>query len=407
MKCRFCCSELKTTFIDLGFAPPSNAYVSQDELHLDEKKYKLRVFACDECWLVQTDDYAGREELFDENYAYFSSYSTSWLEHAKNYVEHVSEKYFLSKDSFVVEVACNDGYLLQYFKEINIKCLGVEPTYSTAEAARKKGISVLEDFFGEGLATAIASRQKADLIIANNVLAHVPDIRDFVKGFSVLLDDKGISTFEFPHLLELIKGGQFDTIYHEHFSYLSLTFSKELFSSFGLEIFNVERLSTHGGSLRVYVQHSKTGINSISTIVNELIAEEYEFGLSDRNIYLGFQSKAEKIKADFRSFIFDSNQNGKKVVAYGAAAKGNTLLNFSEISKNDIEFVVDLNPAKHGRFMPGSRIPIVEEKMIKESQPDYVVILPWNLCGEIVEQLSYIRAWGGEFVIAVPELRVF
>ena len=407
MKCRHCSAELKLPFIDLGSAPPSNAYLSADKLNQPETWYPLRVLVCESCWLVQTEDFACFDELFDADYAYFSGFSESWLEHSRKYVADMVERFGLDVQSHVMEVAANDGYLLQYVQERGIPCTGIEPTASTANAARQKGIDIVEAFFGEALATDLAKQgRRADLTAANNVLAHVPDINDFVKGFAVILKSDGVATFEFPHLLNLIENVQFDTIYHEHFSYLSLLAVQSIFRANGLTVFDVEEIPTHGGSLRVYAQRSDTGVRLKSNNVSVILEKEREAGLDCRTGYEGFQQRAEKIKDDLLAFLIDAKRQGKNVAAYGAAAKGNTLMNFSGVRPDLIQYVVDRNPAKQGKFMPGSRIPIVDEVMIRQTKPHYVIILPWNLKDEVMDQLAYISEWGGRFVVAVPELTV-
>ena len=408
MNCRHCHAELSLPFIDLGSAPPSNAYLNEQTLRMPEKWFPLRVLVCTECWLVQTEDYAGAEELFSAEYAYFSSFSTSWLQHAESYVSRMTERFGLDINSHVIEVAANDGYLLQYFKSHGIPCLGIEPTASTATVARIKGIEVVEDFFGTRLATTLAAQGRhADLTAANNVLAHVPDINDFVSGFALILKPNGVATFEFPHLMHLIADNQFDTIYHEHFSYLSLSAVSTVFELNGLSVFNVEALPTHGGSLRVFAQRSDSGSYQLSPSVKEMLVQEAAIGMKTQAYYAGFQEKSDKVKDDFVSFLIEAKRVGKSVVAYGAAAKGNTLLNFAGIRPDLISSVVDRNPAKQGKYLPGSRIPIVDETCIIAEQPDYIVILPWNICHEVIIQLDYIREWGGQFVTAVPRLEIF
>lgn len=407
MICRHCGAELVLSLIDLGSAPPSNAYLTKQTLHAPEKHFPLRVLVCMECWLVQTEDYAGADELFSADYAYFSSFSTTWLNHAEQYVTDMVRRFGLDTNSHIVEVAANDGYLLQYAKARNIPCLGIEPTKSTANAARAKGIEIVEEFFGARLAQDLVLQQKqADLTTANNVLAHVPDINDFVAGFAELLKPAGVSTFEFPHLLRLVSENQFDTIYHEHYSYLSLTAVKRIFEKNGLAVFDVEELSTHGGSLRVYAQRRDAGIREASASVTKLLAREIAAGITDPNFYADFQSKAEQVKNDFIVFLIEAKRAGKKVAAYGAAAKGNTLLNFAGVGVDLLPYVVDRNPAKQEKYLPGCRIPIMDEKHLMVDRPDYVVILPWNLRTEIVEQLAYIRQWGGKFVTSVPMLTI-
>lgn len=407
MKCRHCQSELTTTFVDLGNAPPSNAYLTEAQMKAPEKWFPLKVMVCDQCWLVQTEDYTGAEELFDADYAYFSSYSTSWLRHAEAYVRKMVERFQLGADSHVVEIASNDGYLLQYVKAAGIPCLGIEPTRSTAQAAREKGIEVIEEFFGVALAERLAAAgRQADLTAANNVLAHVPDINDFVSGFTRLLKPHGVATFEFPHLMQLVQNAQFDTIYHEHFSYLSLTSVSTIFEANGLQVFDVEELPTHGGSLRVYAQRRDTGTQPISQALMSLLAREQRAGIATKDYYEGFQARADKIKNDLLEFLIAARNSGKTIMAYGAAAKGNTLLNYAGVRPDLLPWVVDRNPAKQNKYLPGSRIPIVGEDRIREMQPDYILILPWNLREEVQTQLNYVREWGARFVTAVPELEI-
>lgn len=407
MKCRHCQSELKLTLVDLGSAPPSNAYLTVEKLHEPEQWFPLRVLVCEECWLVQTEDFARADELFDADYAYFSAFSSSWLAHSEQYVADMAERFSLNGESLVVEVAANDGYLLQYVKGRGIPCIGIEPTASTANAARAKGIDIVEEFFGVNLAQQLVGEGKqADLTVANNVLAHVPDINDFVGGFTTLLKPDGVATFEFPHLLNLIELNQFDTIYHEHFSYLSLTAVQHIFAANGLRVFDVQELPTHGGSLRVFAQRSDSGSQPLNDRVNRLLQKEVSAGIASAGYYAGFQHHAEKVKNDMVTFLIEAKRQGKSVAAYGAAAKGNTLMNFGGIRPDLIHFVVDKNPAKQGKYMPGSRIPIVGEESLRNERPDYVLILPWNLREEIMQQLAYIEEWGGKFVTAVPELTV-
>ncbi len=407
MKCRHCSSDLRLPLVDLGSAPPSNSYLTEQTLHAPEKWFPLRVLVCEECWLVQTEDFAQANELFDADYAYFSGFSTSWLAHSERYVSDMCSRFGLGSHSHVVEVAANDGYLLQYVQARNIPCTGVEPTTSTAHAARSKGIDIVEEFFGVELAAKmIANGKQADLTAANNVLAHVPDINDFVKGFSILLKEDGVATFEFPHLLNLLMETQFDTIYHEHFSYLSLTAILRVFDANGLAVFDVEELPTHGGSLRVYAQCKDTGRHPTTVSVAQILDAEKSSGMLNPNYYRVFQSRTNHIKYELTRFLLDAKRDDKRVAAYGAAAKGNTLLNYAGIRSDLIEFVVDLNPAKQNKYLPGSRVPIVTEERLKEEKPDYVLILPWNLKAEIYNQLSYVKTWGGKFVTAVPQLEI-
>ena len=407
MKCRHCQSPLDLSLIDLGTAPPSNAYLTDACLNRPERWFPLRVLICTSCWLVQTEDFAQAEELFDAKYAYFSGFSTSWLAHSERYVNAMVERFKLDTRSHVVEVAANDGYLLQYVKAAGVPCTGVEPTRETADAARARGIPIVEAFFGRAMAERmVADGQAADLTAANNVLAHVPDINDFVAGFAVLLKPDAVATFEFPHLMRLIDENQFDTIYHEHFSYLSLTAVDAVFTKNGLSVFDVEQLPTHGGSLRVYAQRSDTGKRPTEPVVASLLRQERDAGMTTSRYYAGFQNRAETVKNDLLGFLLEAKAMGKTVAGYGAAAKGNTLLNFAGVRPDLVPFVVDRNPAKQNKFMPGSRIPIVSEHRLHEARPDHIVILPWNLREEITQHLAYARQWGAEFVTAVPSLRI-
>ena len=403
MKCRHCNTELKHTFIDLGISPPSNAYLTKKSLDKPEASYPLKVMVCDCCWLVQTEDFVRADEMFSMDYAYFSSFSASWLNHAKSYVDSITSRLNLDESSTVVEIAANDGYLLQYVKNKGLPCYGIEPTHNTAKVARDKGIEIIEDFFNVTKAEQLVKQgRQADLIVANNVLAHVPDINGFVKGFSILLKVNGVSTFEFPHLLNLIEKYQFDTIYHEHYSYLSFTTTCAILKSNGMTVFDVEEIKTHGGSLRVYAQRSDTGKQPVSKSVSELQKKENEIGISSLQFYEGFQKKAEHIKLEFLSFLTKTKQSDKKVVGYGAAAKGNTLVNFSGVGPDLLSYVVDKNIEKQGKYMPGSHIPIVEESRLKLDQPHYVIIFPWNIQQEVMEQLKYIQDWEGKFVTFIP-----
>ena len=381
---------LKYTFLDLGYAPPSNAYLSKKDLNHPEVFFPLKIKVCDQCWLVQTVDYADANSLFTPDYAYFSSTSSSWLLHAKNFSKKIIKDLGLNGTSNVIEVASNDGYLLKNFLNANIPCLGIEPTDSTAEAAEKLGVPVIRKFFGEALGRQLASKGKqADLIIGNNVYAHVPDINDFTKGLKALLKPEGSITLEFPHLMCLIQQTQFDTIYHEHFSYLSLHTVSSIFASSGLRIYNVEKISTHGGSLRIYGCHENAKHKKNKT-VDILIEEEITCQLQTLDTYLHFQLKVDKIKNKFISFLIEQKLSGKKVVAYGAAAKGNTLLNYAGIKPDLISVVFDGSKSKQGQFMPGSHIPIEDPKNIKDLNPDCIVILPWNICKEIKDKIDSI-----------------
>jgi len=406
MNCRHCGTPLTHTFLDLGFAPPSNAYLSKEDLSKPEKYYPLNIKVCDHCWLVQTEDYAQADELFSPDYAYFSSTSTGWLEHAKRYSQQMTEMLKLNSSSHVIEIASNDGYLLKNFVEAGIPCLGIEPTDSTANAAEKWGIPVLREFFGENLGKQFAQEGKqADLIAGNNVYAHVPDINDFTKGLKAALKPEGTITLEFPHLMQLIKQTQFDTVYHEHFSYLTLYTVSQVFQAAGLRVWNVEELPTHGGSLRVYGCHqegSRTTTNSVDVILKQ---EKVE-GLQTLETYKTFQKRADQVKNNVLQFLIEQKQAGKKVAAYGAAAKGNTLLNYAGVKPDLLPFVCDAAEAKQGRYMPGSHIPILSPKAIDQERPDYVLILPWNIANEVITQNSKVRDWQGRFVTAVPELKI-
>ena len=407
MKCRHCAADLTLPLVDLGTAPPSNAYLTQETLKRPERRFPLRVLVCERCWLVQTEDFADAHELFDADYAYFSGVSTSWLAHAERYVGEMVARFGLDAGSRVVEVAANDGYLLQYVKARGIACTGVEPTASTAAAARAKGIEIVQDFFGRRLAADMASRGlQADLMAANNVLAHVPDINDFAAGFATLLKPRGVATFEFPHLLRLMADAQFDTIYHEHFSYLSLTAVQRVFEGAGLQVFDVQELTTHGGSLRVFAQRADTLAHPVAPTVGAILQREIEAGVRTAAYYRGLQPRAERIRDDLLRFLREAKREGRSVVAYGAAAKGNTLLNFAGVGNDLIRCVVDLNPAKQGKFMPGSRIPIVGRETLDRERPDYLLVLPWNILPEVRQQNAPLAAKGTRFVTAVPELTI-
>ena len=407
MKCRHCAAPLDKVCLDLGSAPPSNAYLSEAMLRAPELWYPLRLLVCERCWLVQTEDHAGRDALFSDDYAYFSSFSTSWLAHAERYVATMRARFGLTGASLVSEVAANDGYLLRYVKAGGIPCYGIEPTASTARAARALGLDIVERFFGVALGRELAAAgRQVDLVAANNVLAHVPDINDFVAGFTALLKPDGVATFEFPHLLRLLRENQFDTVYHEHYSYLSLGTVRRVFESNGLAVFDVEEHPTHGGSLRVFAQRADTGRRATSDAVARVLREEAGDGLATSAGYDGFQAKVDKLKDDFMAYLIEARRAGRTVAAYGAAAKGNTLMNYAGVRPDLIAFVVDRNPAKQDRYMPGSRIPIVAESHLRETRPGDVVLLPWNLRDELMPQLAYVREWGGRFVTAVPSLKV-
>lgn len=404
MKCRHCGTTLEYTFLDLGFAPPSNAYLSAAALSKPEVYYPLKLKVCDQCWLVQTEDYARADELFSPEYAYFSSTSTSWLAHAACYAQQMTERLALGSESFVIEVASNDGYLLKNFVAAGIPCLGIEPTASTAAAAEQLGIPVLREFFGEALGRTLADQgRQADLIAGNNVYAHVPDINDFTLGLKAALKPGGTITLEFPHLMRLVEHTQFDTVYHEHFSYLSLYTVSRIFAQAGLRVWHVEELPTHGGSLRVFGCHADDQRVATGAVADGLAAEE-RAGLRQLACYLQFQKRADGVKDGLLSFLIEQKRAGKKVAAYGAAAKGNTLLNYGGVKPDLLQFVCDAAAAKQGKFMPGSHIPILPPAALDEAKPDIVVILPWNIADEVVRQLAHVRSWGAQFVTAVPTL---
>ena len=406
MNCRHCARPLHHKFLDLGFAPPSNAYLTSADLSRPEKYYPLRVMVCDNCWLVQTEDYAQADELFSADYAYFSSTSTSWLTHAQDYCRRATERLGLGPDSHVVEVASNDGYLLRNFVAAGIPCLGIEPTASTAAVAEAAGIPVLREFFGEALGQKLTVEGlSADLIIGNNVYAHVPEINDFTRGLAALLKPQGVVTLEFPHLLQLIEHTQFDTVYHEHFSYLSLSAVERIFDAAGLRVWDVEELTTHGGSLRVY--GCRAGSERKSTPgVAALLEREQKAGLLRVETYTTFQDRADKVKEDLLLFLIEQKRNGKRVAAYGAAAKGNTLLNYAGVKPDLLPYVCDAAPAKQGKFLPGSHIPIRAPETMRENPPDFVLILPWNIASEVRGQLADLADGGVRFVTAVPELQI-
>lgn len=408
MKCRFCKTDLEHVFIDLINCPASNSFLKSEELNEPEMFFPLKVYTCHNCFLVQVDEYKKSDNIFNSEYVYFSSYSSSWLKHAKMYCGMMTERFQLNGQSKVIELASNDGYLLQYFLEKKIPVLGIEPTANTAKVAIEKGIESVVDFFGTKLAGKLAEDKiYADVLLGNNVLAHVPDIIDFVGGMKIVLKKDGVITMEFPHLMRLVDNNQFDTIYHEHFSYLSLNTVKLIFESVGLSIFDVEELSTHGGSLRIFAKHRENDSHKISGNVENLLQKEVGKGLKGLEYYTNFTKKAQKVKIDFLTFLADQWSAGKKVAAYGAAAKGNTLLNYCGIKNDMISYVVDANPNKQNLFLPGSHIPVVNEEVLKKNKPDFVIIFPWNLKEEIASQLAYIREWNGKFVVTIPELQVF
>jgi SAM-dependent methyltransferase len=406
MNCRHCKSQLEHVFLDLGFAPPSNAYLTADDLNKPELYFPLKLYVCDQCWLVQTADYAKADDLFSHDYAYFSSTSQTWLGHAASYVQMITAKLELGSQSHVIEIASNDGYLLKNFVDADIACLGIEPTASTAAVAEKLGIPVLREFFGKKLAQQLAAENKqADLIIGNNVYAHVPDINDFTAGLKTVLKPNGTITLEFPHLMRLIEHTQFDTVYHEHFSYISLHTVCRIFANAGLRVWDVEELPTHGGSLRVYGCHFDAACTETNA-VTAILKEEEQRQLRQLSTYFEFQLRADAIKDGLVTFLIDQKSKGKTVASYGAAAKGNTLLNYAGVKPDLLSFVCDAAPSKQGKYLPGTHIPILHPDTINEKQPDVVLILPWNIQEEVKTRLAYIREWGGKFAVAVPTLRV-
>ncbi|HSW19802.1 MAG TPA: class I SAM-dependent methyltransferase [Ramlibacter sp.] len=405
--CRFCGSALRHTFVDLGMSPPCETYLTAEQLHEMEPFYPLHVFVCHECLLVQLPEHVAPQDIFTE-YAYFSSYSDSWLAHAKAYTEKMVAQRELGKDSLVVELASNDGYLLQYFVAQGVPVLGIEPAANVGKEAVRKGVPTVTKFFGREVAAELASEGKqADLIVANNVLAHVPDIRSFVEGMKLLLKPAGAITIEFPHLMRLMEGNQFDTIYHEHFSYLSFLAVTRILSHFGLEIFDVEELATHGGSLRVHARHASSSAPPPTERVRELARREEQEGFERLETYFSFGRQVEETKRQILSFLIDARRSGKSIAGYGAPGKGNTLLNYCAIRTDFLDYAVDRNPYKHGKFLPGTHIPIFAPDKIRETRPDYVVIMPWNLKDEIRQQLSWIKEWGGKFVVFIPEVEIF
>jgi hypothetical protein len=404
--CRFCRTPLVDTFLDLGAQPLANSYLTAAQLAAGtEAAYPLHVRVCRNCFLVQADDAVPADHIFDADYAYFSSYSTSWVEHARRYAIAMADRFSLGPESLVVEVASNDGYLLQHFVAMDIPVLGVEPTANTAQAAIARGVPTEVAFFGEETGRRLAARRRADLMAANNVLAHVPNIGDFVAGFRELLADEGVVTFEFPHLLNLIEKVQFDTIYHEHYSYLSLLAVEQVLRANGLRPFDIELLPTHGGSLRLFACHMGSGHDETEALAS-LRAREGAAGLDRIETYAGFSLRVEAVRASFRAFLAAEKREGRRLCAYGAAAKGNTFLNYCGATAADIEAVFDASPAKQGRYLPGSHIPILAPAEVKAIRPDDLLILPWNLKDEIMGQMAFIKDWGGRFLTASPETRV-
>ena len=409
MDCRFCKNPLHTKFVDLNNCPPSNSFLTAKELEKPEQYYPLAIYVCEKCYLVQVDEYKKAKEIFNGEYVYFSSYSKSWVEHARKYVDCMIERFKFNQKSLVVEIASNDGYLLQHFMAKGVPVLGIEPTENTANVAIRKGIPTLVEYFGSAFADKLVqSGKKADLLVGNNVLAHVPDIGDFVQGLKIALASDGVITMEFPHLFRLIEECQFDTIYHEHYSYLSFTTVQKIFRSHQLELFDVEEHPTHGGSLRIFARHVDDTSKQVSPRVYAMLAKEQAAGMTSMAYYANFQTRVNRIKDKLLSFLMKKRKEGKSVIGYGAAAKGNTLLNYAGIKGDDlIKFVVDAAPSKQGKFLPGSHIPVYPEYKIREYRPDYIAILPWNLKEEIMEQLSYVTEWGCAFVVFIPELRIF
>jgi SAM-dependent methyltransferase len=405
-KCRFCGSQIEHSFVNLGMSPLCQTHILPGELNKYETFYPLHAFVCNECWLVQLDEFVSPEDIFSD-YDYFSSFSSSWVDHAKRYAEKMTERLELNESSLVVEIASNDGYLLQHFVNTEIPVLGVEPAANVAAAAIEKGIRTTIQFFGERTAERLRSEfGSADLLLGNNVLAHVPDINDFVKGMKVLLSETGTITMEFPHLMNLIKLNQFDTIYHEHFSYLSFFTVQRIFAHHGITLFDVEEISTHGGSLRIYGKHDTDSSRDISENVRNLMDKEIAFGINDLSIYKKYEEQVKKTKRKLLSFLIEAKNAGKQVVGYGAPGKGNTLLNYCAIREDFLDYTVDMSPQKQGKFTPGCRLPILSPAVIKETKPDYILVLPWNLIDEISEQHSYISEWGGRFVVPIPEVKI-
>ncbi|QPD03596.1 MAG: SAM-dependent methyltransferase [Candidatus Nitrospira kreftii] len=407
MRCRFCDEKLEYTFANLGLSPLANSYVKEDRLDYMEPFYPLHVRVCEKCFLVQLPQLATREEIFEE-YAYFSSYSDSWLEHCRVYADTMIDRFSLCKDNRVVELASNDGYLLKYFVQHHIPVLGVEPAANVAEVAQKQGVNTVVAFFGEKTAQQLVhDGWSADLIIGNNVLAHVPDINDFVRGIRVLLKPDGVVTIEFPHLMKLMSQNQFDTIYHEHFSYLSFTTVERVFASHGLRLFDVQELPTHGGSLRIFACQEGNASKVENEAVREMRQREEKAGISTLTPYLDFSDRVAQTKRRILQFLIEAKEHGKRIVGYGAPAKGNTLLNYCGIGTDFLDYTVDRNPVKQGRFLPGVHIPILAPEVIQKTKPDFVLILPWNIKDEIMHQMAHIREWGGQFVVPIPEVKVY
>jgi len=404
--CRFCQTQLHHTFVDLGMSPLSNAFLNPEQLDKKEPFFPLHAYVCEQCFLVQLEEFEHPEEIFSD-YAYFSSYSESWLDHARKYTEMMIERFSLNSSHQIIEIASNDGYLLQYFKENNIPVLGIEPAANVADVAIKKGIETRIQFFGKETASALRSESICgDLILGNNVLAHVPDLNNFVAGLKIALAEDGIITMEFPHLLNIIKEHQFDTIYHEHFSYLSLYTVDQVFNKHQLKIFDVEQIQTHGGSLRIFCCHEEDNTQEISPRVNEIKQLELNSGLDQLDTYLDFTDKVQQTRQSLLDFIIKAKEQNKTIVGYGAPAKGNTLLNYCNIKTDFIDYTVDRSPHKQGKFLPGTHIPVYPVERINETKPDYILILPWNLRDEIAQQLEYTNEWGCKLVLPIPETRI-
>ena len=405
-RCRFCNSTLKHTFVDLGMSPLCQTHIEEKQLNHMEPFYPLHAYVCNECFLVQLDEYVAPQDIFSE-YAYFSSYADSWVQHAKRYTDQVVERFNLNAESFVVEIASNDGYLLQHFVDKNIPVLGVEPAANVAEVAREKGIRTTVQFFGTDTARKLSTEYgKANLLLGNNVLAHVPNLNDFVAGMKLMLAPDGVITMEFPHLLRLMENNQFDTIYHEHFSYFSFSTVEKVFAAHELTLFDVEEIKTHGGSLRIYGRHAEDTGKSVTKQVVELRQREKNLGFTDLKIYADFEETVKETKRKILEFLIQAKRDGHTVVGYGAPGKGNTLLNYCGIRQDFIDYTVDRSPYKQGKYTPGTRIPICNPDKIRETKPDYIFILPWNLKEEIMGQLGYVREWGGKFVVPIPEVEV-
>lgn len=406
-RCRFCGTAFRHQVVDLGMSPLCESYLSENQLNAMEAFYPLKLWVCERCFLVQLEEYVGGEEIFSD-YAYFSSFSETWLDHSRRYVDQMIDQLGLTPNSQVIEIASNDGYLLQFFGRRGIPALGIEPAANVARAAREKGVDTLVSFFGRDTALELASaRAKPDLVLANNVLAQVPDLNDFVAGLKILLGPTGVVTIEFPHLMRTIDGNQFDQIYHEHFSYFSLYSVERIFAAHGLEIYDVEELPTHGGSIRIYAAHSDDESKCVTERLVDLRARENAAGVATLSYYDDFEARVRETKRRLLQFLIEAKRNGKRVVGYGAPGKGNTLLNYCGVRTDFVDFTVDRSPHKHGKFLPGTHIPIYTPEKLWEARPDYVLILPWNLKTEIMDQLSGIREWGGRFVVPIPEVIVY